>query len=257
MLGHNLLNFVAVQKGWTVHYEDVSAAFLQGKDLPRAEKIYVKVPSGYPSEVTECLLAGLGQDMRPDIVELTKAGFGLPESPRLWYLEYRDTIQDLGLMELVLVPGLFRAFNGRGELRAMASLHVDDARYAGDETSDVLWEQLHKVLKFGKLRKATDGWQKFCGRWERQSPDTKEMEYSMTEYTKNIPRPRVRTLSSATTAPATSRSTTTPKESTTSTLGSPPVSVSLSGGTSRSTTTPEESTTSTSGSSSFKTCTMA
>eukprot|EP00439_Symbiodinium_sp_Y106_P020942 s312_g2.t1 len=190
VLGHNLLNFVAVQKGWTVHYEDVSAAFLQGKDLPRAEKIYVKVPSGYPSEVTECLLAGLGQDMRPDIVELTKAGFGLPESPRLWYLEYRDTIQDLGLMELVLVPGLFRAFNGRGELRAMASLHVDDARYAGDETSDVLWEQLHKVLKFGKLRKATDGWQKFCGRWERQSPDTKEMEYSMTEYTKNIPRPR-------------------------------------------------------------------
>ena len=157
----------------------------------------MKVPAGYPPEVTAYLLEGLGKGMRSDIVELTKAGFGVPESPRLWYLEYRDTIQDLGLMELVLVPGLFRAFNDRGGLRAMASIHVDDTPYAGDETSDIPWEQLHKVLKFGKFRKATDGWQKFCGRWKRQSPDTMEMEYSTTEYTKNIPRPRVRTVPSA------------------------------------------------------------
>ncbi|CAE7712200.1 RE1 [Symbiodinium sp. CCMP2592] len=160
VLGHNLLNFVAVQKGWTVHYEDVSSAFLQGKDLPCTEKIFVKVPAGYPPEV-------LGANMRSDLVELTKAGFGLPESPRLWYLEYRDTIQGLGLRELVLVPGLFR-FNEKGELKAMASIHVDDTRFAGDDSSEVIWTKLHEALKFGKLRKATEGWQKFCGRWERQ-----------------------------------------------------------------------------------------
>ena len=28
LLGHNILNMVAVQKRWVVHYEDVSAAFL-------------------------------------------------------------------------------------------------------------------------------------------------------------------------------------------------------------------------------------
>ena len=193
VLGHNLLNFVAVQLGWTVHYEDVSAAFLQGKELPRTEKIYVRVPSGYPPEVTKFLLAGLGDNMRPDLIELTKAGFGLPESPRLWYLEYRDTIERLGLKELTLVPGLFRAFDAGGNLRAMASIHVDDTRYAGDESSSVIWDQHHEVLKFGKLRKATEGWQKFCGRWERQCPTTMEMEYSMTEYTRSIPMPKVRT----------------------------------------------------------------
>jgi hypothetical protein len=31
LLGHNLLNFVAVQKGWEVNYEDVSAAFCRGR----------------------------------------------------------------------------------------------------------------------------------------------------------------------------------------------------------------------------------
>ncbi|CAE7461836.1 unnamed protein product [Symbiodinium necroappetens] len=164
VLGHNLLNFVAVQLGWTVHYE-----------------------------VTKFLLAGLGDNMRPDLIELTKAGFRLPESPRLWYLEYRDTIERLGLKELTLVPGLFRAFDDGGNLCAMASIHVDDTRYAGDESSSVIWDQLHEVLKFGKLRKATEGWQKFCGRWERQCPTTMEMEYSMTEYTRSIPMPKVRT----------------------------------------------------------------
>ena len=192
VLGHNLLNFVAVQMRWVVYYEDVSAAFLQGKQLPRAEKVFVKVPHGYPPAVTEFLIQGLGGGVRPDLVEPTKGGFGLPESPRLWYLEYKDTIEGLGLKELALVPGLFRAFHPCGKLRAMASIHVDDTRYAGDESSQQLWDELHAKLKFGKQRKATDGWQKFCGRWERQDPQTLEMEYSMNEYTKAIPLVRTR-----------------------------------------------------------------
>ncbi|CAE7238450.1 TY4B-J, partial [Symbiodinium sp. CCMP2456] len=207
-LGHNLLNFVAVQKGWVVHYEDVSSAFLQGKALPRTEKVYVRVPHGYPPEVLDYLTERLGGNVRPDLVELTKAGFGLPESPRLWYLEYKDTIEELGLKELALVPGLFRAFHVCGALRAMASIHVDDTRYAGDESSQELWDQLHAKLKFGKLRKATEGWQKFCGRWERQCPQTLEMEYSMTEYTKAIPLAKLRD-ERAELKPTTSSSTTT------------------------------------------------
>lgn len=39
------------------------------------------------------------------------------------------------------MPGLFRAFDSKGDLRAMASIHVDDPRYAGDETSDQIWDQ--------------------------------------------------------------------------------------------------------------------
>ena len=189
LLGHNLINFVAVQKRWVVEYEDVSAAFLQGKELPRREKIFVKVPKGYPDAVVRHLVEQLGEDCRADLVELTKAGFGLPESPRLWYLEYKDCIQELGLEEMKLIPGVFRVFHipPRRGLRAMASIHVDDTRLAGDETAGELWDGLRARLKFGKHRKATDGWVKFCRRWERQDPTTFEMEYSMDEYVKAIP----------------------------------------------------------------------
>ncbi|CAE6971831.1 unnamed protein product [Symbiodinium sp. CCMP2456] len=169
LLGHNLINFVAAQKKWVVHYEDVSSAFLQGKELPRKEKIYVKVPKGYPDDTSWSSWAQIAQ--------------------RLWYLEYKDCIQDLGLEEMKLIPGVFRAFHPplRRELRAMASIHVDDTRFAGDETSGEIWARLRERLKFGKHRQATEGWVKFCGRWERQDPVTYEMEYSMDEYVKNIP----------------------------------------------------------------------
>ena len=221
ILGHNLINFVAVQEKWVVHYEDVSAAFLQGKELPRKERIYVKVPRGYPAEVTDFLVSELGKDVRDDLVELTKGGFGLPESPRLWYLEYKDTIQDLGLYEMSLLPGVFRAFHPppQRRVRALASIHVDDTRYAGDETAQEIWDKLRGRLKFGKQRKATDGWVKFCGRWERQDPETFEMEYSMEEYIKGIPLARTRASpsTSASTGSSSTASRTTP---TTASVGS-------------------------------------
>ena len=72
----------------------------------------------------------------------TKAGFGLP----------KDTIEELGLKQFPWC------------LDALASTHVGDARYAGNETSQVLRDAFHAKLKFGKLRRAIEGWQKFCGR---------------------------------------------------------------------------------------------
>ena len=249
-LAHNLLNFVAVQLGWTVHYEDVASAFLQGKDLPRTEKVFVRVPQGYPQEVLDYLVEELGGGVRGDVVELTKAGFGLPESPRLWYLEYKDTIEEIGLKELTLVPGMFRAFHPNGKLRALASIHVDDTRYAGDETSGELWDLLHQRLKFGKMRKATDGWQKFCGRWELQAEDGREMRISMQEYIKTIPLVKARP-SAIEAASAEGSSMSRPESTTTSTSGGPnrsspeSATTSTSGGPSRS--SPESATTSTSG----------
>ena len=61
-------------------------------------------------------------------------------------------------------------------LFALATIHVDDTRYAGDETSQDLWDELRRRLKFGKLRKATDGWTKLSGRWERPDRTTYDME---------------------------------------------------------------------------------
>ena len=100
--------------------------------MPRSERIFARIPR---QEVIDYLVEALGGEVRDDIVEITKGGFGLPESPRLLCLAYKEILQELGLHELRLAPGLFRAFNASGKVRALASIHVDDGRYAGDETS--------------------------------------------------------------------------------------------------------------------------
>ena len=82
---------------------------------------------------------------------------------------------------------MFVAFHPDGRLRAMVTIHVDDTRYAGDETAQKIWDALHERLKFGQHRKATDGWQKFCGRFEKQDPETFEFYYTMEEYVTKIP----------------------------------------------------------------------
>eukprot|EP00435_Cladocopium_sp_Y103_P046001 s1245_g13.t1 len=187
LIGHNLLNFIAVQQGWTVYYEDVSAAFLQGQQLPSEREIYVKIPQGYPPEALAELQRLLGAGMRHDLARLLKGGFGLPESPRLWYLEYRQTLLTLGGRELRLLPGFFVFDDDEGNLIGLACIHVDDTRCAGSPKADRIWAALHERLNFGKKRSACDGWAKFCGRFERQDPETKEMYYSMDEYCRTIP----------------------------------------------------------------------
>ena len=188
LIGHNLLVFIAVQKSWIIMYEDVSAAFLQGQPLPESREIYVKVPTGYPQEALKKLRAFLGSDARSDLVRLTKGGFGLPESPRLWYLEYRQTLMDLGGHEMRLIPGLFCFYDEKGELHGIAAIHVDDTRYAGAPSADGIWAELHRRLNFGKKRQGTDeGWSKFCGRYEKQDPITLEVKISMDQYNKDIP----------------------------------------------------------------------
>ena len=170
LLAHNLINWISVQMGWVVHYEDVSSAFLQGKHLPPEREVYVRLPKGYPEYVEAFIREKLGELFRQGLLKLTKGGFGLPESPRLWYLEYSDVLSESGMRELKLLPGVFAAYHDDGSLRAVACIHVDDTRYAGDETAQAIWDKVHQRLRFGKLRKATDGWTKFCGRWERQNP---------------------------------------------------------------------------------------
>ena len=187
LLGHNLLNFVAVQMGWEVHYEDVSAAFLQGQPLPAEREVYVRLPTGYPQAVTEHIIGKVGTQCRGDLLRLLKGGFGLCESPRLWYLEYKATLKSIDLHELKLIPGMFVAHHPDGRLRAVVTIHVDDTRYAGDESAEEIWDKLHERLKFVQHRRARDGWQKFCGRYERQDPETLEFYYTMADYIAKIP----------------------------------------------------------------------
>eukprot|EP00434_Breviolum_minutum_P017051 symbB.v1.2.015044.t1/scaffold1112.1/size147309/2 len=186
MLAHNLINWISVQKQWVVKYEDVSSAFLQGKPLPPEREVYIKLPRGYPDYLLDFIHSKVGDKHKKDVLKLTKGGFGLPESPRLWYLCYKETLCECGMREMTLLPGVFAAYHPSGDLRALACIHVDDTRYCGDESSEEIWKKVHERLNFGDLRKATDGWVKFCGRWERQNADTLEFEYAMNDYAKAL-----------------------------------------------------------------------
>ena len=114
--------------GWVVKYEDVSSAFLQV--LPERE-VYVRIPR-----------EKLGGNMGRDLMKLTKGGFGLPESPPLWYLEYKETIYQCGMREVDLLPGVFVAHHEDGALLALACIHVDDTRYCGDASSEEIWQKV-------------------------------------------------------------------------------------------------------------------
>ena len=186
ILAHNLINVIATQMGWPVQFEDVTAAFLQGKPLPPEREVYVRMPKGYPDCILKLIEDKLGKGFRSDVLRLTKGGFGLPESPRLWYMCYKETLEKTSMKELKLLPGVFVAHHPDGKLRAVACIHVDDTRYCGDATSQVIWDQVHEALNFGDYRKATDDWVKFCGRWEKQDKETFEFEYCMDKYAVNL-----------------------------------------------------------------------
>ena len=173
---------VAVQKGWEVHYKYVSAAFLQGQPLPPEREVYVRMPNGYTEAVNKHIIEQVGEGHRGDLLRLLKGGFGLCESPRLWYLEYKATLKDIDLHELKLVPGMFVAFHPDGRMRALVTIHVDDTRYAA-------MLEMTPLQRSGtnSTRRAVEGWQKFCGRYERQDPDTLEFYYTMEDYIAKIP----------------------------------------------------------------------
>ena len=129
--GHMIFIFIAVQKNWTIYLADISAAFLHGQKLPPEREGYCKVPKSWPEEVLDFLVSLLPPGSCRDLVKMTKGGFGLAESPRLWYLEYRSMLLSLGFRELRLLAAFFVLFHPTGELRSMAAIDVDDSRMAG------------------------------------------------------------------------------------------------------------------------------
>ena len=164
-----------------MRYADISAAFLQGEFLEETREVYVKFPRGYPESVTSHLrqrLAGMTKGtIREDLVQLVKGGFGLAESPRLWYLRLKRGLESLGLKELKLAPGTF-AFHVRGRFRGVLAVHVDDIRMAFHPLSEHLLDKLKDLFKFGEWQDAMSKKVKFCGRWESQ--DSKSFKVTVT-----------------------------------------------------------------------------
>ena len=128
VMSTRLLKQIAVSRNWSVFSFDVSTAFLRGKSLDR--KLYVRAPTdGLPATDST-------PPVRPlELMQVLKSAYGLTESPRLWYLEARETLEASALEELAASRSTFVA-SEKGTSYALCALHVDDGLLAGDEKDE-------------------------------------------------------------------------------------------------------------------------
>ena len=76
---------------WKLQHIDVQAAFLQGKDISRT--VFIKPPN-------EAKVSG-------KLWKLLKCIYGLVDGPRMWYVELRDTLVELGVAVSVYDESFF------------------------------------------------------------------------------------------------------------------------------------------------------
>ena len=73
----------------------------------------------------------------------------------------------------------------KGQLEAMATVHVDDVLLAGGDVAEPIWKELQGRLTFGSWAPMSDGL-KFLGRHVVQDPQSQEITTSMAEYCSDL-----------------------------------------------------------------------
>eukprot|EP00435_Cladocopium_sp_Y103_P008686 s1575_g2.t1 len=182
LLAHNCLCFLAAQWNYDMYFADISAAFLQGDYLPQDRRVFLQTPKNYPQFVREFLLQQLPPGARTDLFRMLKGGFGLAESPRLWYKRFKRGAESIGGKEMTLCPGVFGFFlDARDRPQALLAVHVDDVRLIVDPlAADEMRAKLDSLFNFGDWVQPRE-WTKFCGRYEKQLEDGTVL-FQMDEY---------------------------------------------------------------------------
>ena len=191
LLSHNWLCFWASQHGWRMWFSDISAAFLQGDYLPEERRVFMKPPKNYPMFVREFLASKVPSGARTDLFRMKKGGFGLSESPRLWYKRFKRDVESIGGKEMSLAPGLFTFWESGGEPQAMLAVHVDDVRLICSGEAEIeLWPSLKNLFSFREWQQPTE-FTRFCGRYEKQLEDG-TIIIQMDDYAQRVQEPPVR-----------------------------------------------------------------
>ena len=129
-----LLIAMAAQFGWTVKSQDVTAAFLQAKDLVRV--VHVQPPRDIITE--------------GKIWKLVKPMYGLDEASFLWYETLKEFLLEMGCEQLVNDPAVF--FYRTSQLEGMLTTHVDDLFSTGSKLFEQkIREPLLKRFNFGSI----------------------------------------------------------------------------------------------------------
>ena len=71
------------------------------------------------------------QEFQRAIIELLKGVFGLSESPRLWWLRFRQCVLAAGFIELKYAKAAFVLYEDDGTICGLLAVHVDDGVWAG------------------------------------------------------------------------------------------------------------------------------
>ena len=90
---------------------------------------------GTPLEIQEPLFSEPPAHGLPgSLIEIVKGVFGLPDSPRGWWKELRDTLQVDSWKSLMLDPAFFYLRDFSGHLIGMIIVHVDDMLFATNDS---------------------------------------------------------------------------------------------------------------------------
>ena len=128
---------IAANEKWKGECLDVSAAFLQGATLER--DVYVLPP--------------LEERREGEIWKIIKAGYGLYDASRQWYLEVVEELKKRGMEKVIGDDAVFY-FREDDKVHGVILLHVDDFLTVGDSIFfEKVVEKVKQRFTFGKIEK--------------------------------------------------------------------------------------------------------
>jgi hypothetical protein len=138
-----------IKRYWVTDMIDVEAAFLNAL---MDTDIFIEMPEG----LLEYFLSK-GKDMRDMIIKLTRAQYGLVQSPRLWMETFAKILIALGLIQCKTDPCLFMMFHTDGTLEALVVVYCDDCIITGTQSAVTMIKKgisnSVKISDLGKLKR--------------------------------------------------------------------------------------------------------
>ena len=157
---------IAANEGFDLVSADIKSAFLQGRTLSR--KVYVLPPPEAK------------QDGK--LWHLQKGAYGLIDGSRLFYLELKDKLEELGMKTVSGDSAIFTKHED-GKLIGIVCVHVDDLLMAGNENfRNSVSKKLFKIFLFSKIEESKF---KYLG-CEIEKDEDGNILLNQTEYIKNI-----------------------------------------------------------------------
>ena len=135
---------IAANEGWKAEFLDVTAAFLQGTPLDR--DVFVEPP---PEEKED-----------GELWLLNKAGYGLYDSARLWYLGVIKHLEENGMSQLTGDEATY-FYRVNNKVEGVLVIHVDDFLVLGSDLFfNTVVKQIKNKFNFSKIEKSKF---RFCG----------------------------------------------------------------------------------------------